>query len=86
MGSTALRNTESSVCHQDLANNDVFLKEWKCQKRLGAKGQMSHLSPTEKEKFTYGVLIIPVTSTSQKMGGKEICFSFIGQDLRGRLF
>lgn len=58
MGSTALRNTESSVCHQDLANNDVFLKEWKCQKRLGAKGQMSHLSPTEKEKFIYGVLII----------------------------
>lgn len=47
---------------------------------------MSHLSLTEKEKFTYGILIIPVTSTSQKMGGKEICFFFIGQDLRGRLF
>lgn len=47
---------------------------------------MSYLSPTEKEKFTYGILIILVTSTSQKMGGKEICFSFIGQDLRGRLF
>lgn len=43
---------------------------------------MSHLPPTEKEKFTYGLLMIPVTSTSQKIGGKRICFSFIGQDLK----
>lgn len=35
---------------------------------------MSHLPPTEKEKFTYGILIIPVTTTSQKMGERRFAF------------